>query len=234
MRAIILAAGFGSRLGAIGQSIPKCLIEVGEKPVLSYWLDALAKAGVKECIINTHHLAEKVADHVLQYKNDRMECQAVYEEKLLGTAGAINKSIEWLEAGGRFLVIYADNISSVDLSDLIAFHATGGCEITMGVFAAEDPTACGIVVTDNNGVVLTFEEKPKSPRSNLANAGLFVIEPQALSNKIFDKDFDLSRDVLPRLVGSIRVYDQIGYHRDIGTPQSLFQANVDFECGDIC
>jgi D-glycero-D-manno-heptose 1,7-bisphosphate phosphatase len=125
------------------------------------------------------------------------------------------------------LIVYADNFSDVDLPGLLAFHAAHGDPFTMLLFRAADPRACGIAELDAEGRVVDFVEKPAEPRSDLANAGVYVLTPDAYREVAALGAFDLGFDVLPRFVGRMRGRPHPGYHRDIGTPEALLRARID-------
>lgn len=227
-RALILAGGIGSRLRPLTETVPKCLVPVDGKPLLDYWLDALESIGVKEVLLNTHHLAARVQDHILQSNNVRnLKITESFEPKLLGSAGTITANKDWMDDADICIVIYSDNISTIDLEEFVRFHASGNSPVTMALFAASDPTQCGIATLDHEANVVAFVEKPENPTSDLANAGLYCVSADAWREIADMKAFDLGFDVLPQYVNRMRGFRFEGYHRDIGTPASLAQANVD-------
>jgi NDP-sugar pyrophosphorylase family protein len=129
------------------------------------------------------------------------------------------------------LVIYADNLSTIDLSALLAFHRAHEDPLTMALFHAPNPRACGIATLDDAGRITAFTEKPENPASDLANAGLYVLDAAAWREIADMGAFDFGFDVLPRFVGRMRGFVHAGYHRDIGTPESLAQADADIAHG---
>jgi D-glycero-D-manno-heptose 1,7-bisphosphate phosphatase len=119
------------------------------------------------------------------------------------------------------LIIYADNLSDIDLRPLIAFHRNHGDPITMVLFRAPNPRACGIAEVDAEGRIISFIEKPELPKGDLANAGLYVIKAAAYREIARMGAFDLGFDVLPRFVGRMRGWVWGGFHLDIGTHEAL-------------
>ena len=119
MKAILLAAGFGTRLRPLTNNIPKCLVPINGKPLLEIWLDKLTNIGIKEFLINTHYLSEKVVDFINQsrYKNN---CKVVYEKKLLGTAGTLLSNLSFIE--NECILIHADNYCEDHLTDFVKSH----------------------------------------------------------------------------------------------------------------
>jgi mannose-1-phosphate guanylyltransferase len=228
LKALLLAGGLGTRLRPLTETVPKCLVPVAGKPLLDYWLDALEAAGVDEALINTHHLAGQVRDHIGTSNATRgLRLRETYEPVLLGSAGTVHANRDFADGAEAILVIYADNLSTVDLSALLAFHASHTDPATMALFHTPFPSQCGIATLDAGSRVTAFVEKPKEPTSDLANAGLYVLDPD-LWREIADMNaFDFGFDVLPRLVGRMRGFVIDGYHRDIGTPEALAQAEAD-------
>lgn len=225
MKAYVLAAGLGTRMGAITKTTPKCLLPVAGKPLLGRWFDMLARAGVSEALVNTHYLPEPVRAYVADC-NPPLAVTLFHEPTLLGSAGTLRANRGFAAGEPRFLVVYADNASSVDLRALLRAHRADDAA-TLGLFRVPDPQAKGIVELDAAGTVVGFTEKPAQPKSNLAWAGLLVGTPELIA-AIPDPDpCDLGHDVLPRLVGRARGIEIDGYHRDVGTPESYRQACED-------
>jgi mannose-1-phosphate guanylyltransferase len=225
MKAYVLAAGLGTRMGAITQKTPKCLLPVAGKPLLGRWFDLLARAGVTEALVNTHHLAEPVRNYVASSELP-LRVTLAHEPALLGSAGTLRANREFARGEERFLVVYADNASSVDLRTLLEAHQPDSAA-TLGLFRVPDPQTRGIVEIDAAGVVRSFIEKPEQPKSDLAWAGLLVGTPELLAEIPQRTPCDLGHDVLPRLVGRARGVEIQGYHRDVGTPESYRQACAD-------
>lgn len=226
--AIILAGGMGTRLRPITDTTPKCLVPIMHRPLLDYWFDTLSATAVREVRINTHHLPDPVRDFINEKNRDsRFTVAESYEPELLGSAGTITANRDLADGVDHVYVIYADNLSAVDLADMSRFHRAHGDPATMLLFHAENPSACGIVELDADNCVTTFIEKPAEPKSDLANAGVYVFSAD-IYREIADMGaFDLGHDVLPKLVGRTRGYVLEGYHRDIGTLAALEAAQVD-------
>ena len=227
-RALILAGGLGTRLRPLTETVPKCLIEVAGRPMLDYWIEALTGAGIEDALINTHHLPGPVRAYIAG-ANARggVQLTEAFEPALLGSAGTVHANRDWAEGADEIVVIYADNLSDIDLSALLAFHRGHGDPMTMALFHTEFTEKCGIAALEGAGRVTEFVEKPENPASDLANAGIYVLYARAW-REIADMDvFDFGFDVLPRFVGRMHGYRHTGYHRDIGTPESLAQAEAD-------
>jgi mannose-1-phosphate guanylyltransferase len=223
MLAFLLAAGSGTRLRPITDSVPKCLVPVAGRPLISYTLELLSLHGVTRVLINSHHLYQQLAAY-LENARPPFEITLTYETILLGSAGTLRANRQVASGTQDFFVIYADNLTNANLSELLAHHQRNERLATIGLFRTPKPNECGIVTLDSRGLVVDFQEKPKHPRSDLAFAGLMAASP-ALFDQIPDLvPCDLGRDVLPKLKGHIGGWEITGYLRDIGTPESYQQA----------
>jgi mannose-1-phosphate guanylyltransferase len=230
MRALLLAAGLGTRLRPLTETVPKCLVPIHGLPLLDYWLALVFAAGVERTLLNTHWLPEAVRAHVAGSPwRDRIDL--VHEEILLGTGGTLKANRAYFGAE-PILVAHADNLTAFDLPEMIRRHEArpAGCLLTMLAFETDDPRSCGILELGPDDVLQAFYEKVENPPGNLANGAVYIIAPD-LADRIaaLDRDVvDLSTEVIPALMGRILVVPTTAYHRDIGTLASLEQANRDF------
>jgi mannose-1-phosphate guanylyltransferase len=214
-------------MGEITRRVPKCLLPVAGRPLLGRWLDQLASAGMAEVLVNTHHLADRVREW-LASAGPPLPVRLAHEPELLGSAGTLAANRGFLAGEPAFLVVYADNASTVDLRELVAEHRPGAAA-TLGLFRVADPERRGIVELGAGGVLTAFVEKPAQPRSNLAWAGLLVGSPALLDAIPPERPCDLGHQVLPRLVGRARGVSIRGYHADVGTPEAYAATCADFE-----
>lgn len=230
MKALLLAAGLGTRLYPIVQNLPKCLVPVGGIPLIDYWLYQLVSADIKEILINTHYLSELVLSHISKSKWKKY-ITISYEETLLGTAGTLLKNKKFFE-DGSFLVAHADNLTIFDANSFMDCHKNrpDGIDITMMTFTTDIPQNCGIVEIDKNNIVLKFHEKVKNPPSNHANGAVYIMEPSVfntLKNFSLSQTIDISCNLIPLYMEKIQAWHNNIYLRDIGTPDSLQKANED-------
>jgi len=227
MRAILLAAGCGTRLRPLTNTIPKCLVPIKGKPLLEIWLDRLTKAGIGPFLINTHYLSEQV-EAFIKSSPYRDQVTHVYEPELMGTAGTLLNNIDFFQ-GKDGLLIHADNYCLADFSAFMKTHEQrpSECVMTMMTFQTDTPSTCGIVELDERGVVVGFHEKVANPPGNLANGAVYILSAELL--KMVYSDFisikDFSTEVLPELVGMIYTYETSDCFMDIGTPESYERAN---------
>lgn len=216
MKAVLLAAGLGTRLRPLTDSTPKCMLPIDGRPLLDIWLDVLAAAGVDEVVVNIHHLPAVVSKHLA----DRAGAPTVrtfFERELLGSAGTLLANRHWLRDESVFLACYADNLTDFDLGTLLDAHACHGGLATLAVFRSDRPSAGGVVELDETGLVVGFAEKPASPTSDLVNAGLYAFHPAVLDELSGAPPLDIGYHLLPRLVRRARAVLVPGYFRDIGT-----------------
>jgi mannose-1-phosphate guanylyltransferase len=227
--AILLAAGFGTRLKPLTDVLPKCLVPIHGRPLIDYWLEPLVEAGAERILVNTHYKADLVTRY-LQLTPWWDKITVVYEETLLGTAGTLIANASFV--GDRpCLLAHADNLSIFSIADFINAHEQRPARavITMMTFNAHDPQACGIVAVDENGLVIEFHEKVQDPPGSLANGAVFVVDRE-LFLEISTMPLpvtEISTDVLPHLLGRISTWPNDGYHRDIGTPSSYAEAHLE-------
>lgn len=230
MRAVLLAAGHGSRLRPLTDEIPKCLVPVNGRPLIDYWLRNLAAIGVERFLVNLHHRSDMVRAYLEQGPFAR-QIEFVCEKELLGTGGTLLANRGFL-VSGTTLVAHADNLCLCDFSAFVAAHRDRprGTELTLMTFRAAEPRGCGIVELDAQGVVRGFHEKAADPPGNLASAAVFMVEPELVGalDAIGRPVIDLSRDVLPRMTGRMFAWHNSSYHRDIGDAESWLAAQTDF------
>ncbi|WP_315704395.1 MULTISPECIES: nucleotidyltransferase family protein [unclassified Bradyrhizobium] len=231
MRALLLAAGIGSRLRPLTDTTPKCLVHIHGRPLLDYWLDLVFEGGVERALLNTHWLADQVRAHVAQ-SPWRSRIDLVHEDELLGTGGTVLANRDWF---GRepFLVAHADNLTDFDVAALIAAHRgrPAGCIMTMLAFRTDDPSSCGILELDRENRVIAFHEKVQNPPGNLANGAVYIFEPEVIEDvaALGKPIVDLSTEIIPNYLGRILCVETAGYHRDIGNPESLRRAHLEFK-----
>ena len=222
-----MAAGTGTRLRPITEEIPKCLVPIRGVPLLDIWLEALAKAGIDEVLLNLHYLPGKVEDH-LSAGPAPVRVVTSFEPELLGSAGTLRANRDWLGDDERFVVCYADNLTDFEVSKLVSFHRDRGALASLALFRAPDPSACGIAELDEQGRVTGFVEKPKEPVSDLANAGIYVFESAVLDEIAGTAPTDIGFDLLPRLIGRMWGLPIEGYFRDIGTVEAYQRAQLEW------
>jgi len=229
LRALLLAAGLGTRLRPLTLTTPKCLVPIQGKPLLDYWLESLFSADIERVLINTHWLANVVRDHVARSPfRDRIDL--VHEDQLLGTGGTILANRKWFGAG-PFLVAHADNLTNFNVAEFVAAHERRprACVLTILAFRTDSPTSCGILEIGIQGIVTGFHEKVENPPGDLANAAVYICEPEiaAFIASLGKPNVDFSTEVIPAFLQRIYAVATDGYHRDIGTSEALSRAQAE-------
>jgi len=229
MRALLLAAGMGLRLLPITATTAKCMVEINGRPLLDYWLELLLEGGVERVLVNTHWLEDQVIDFVKASRwAERVDL--VHEAELIGTGGTVLANRDWF-AGQPFIVAHADNLTDFDVRGFIDAHRRrpAGHAITMLGFRTDTPRSCGILELDDRNTVVAFHEKVENPPGNLANGAVYIFEPEVVETiASFGRPIvDLSTEIIPHYIGRILCVETRGYHRDIGTPESLARAIAD-------
>ena len=230
MKAIILAAGLGTRLRPLTATTPKCLVPIDGVPLLELWLRECERARVEAVLVNTHHLAERVAEFAAARRG--IPVQLAYEPTLLGSAGTVAANWSFVDGDESFLVVYADNLTTFRLAELIAFHARHAQIASVALFRSPHPSACGIVEMQEDGLITGFWEKPANPPGNLANAGLYVfrreVRPYLPAEIPVHLPVDIGRSLMPALVGRAMGLPLHGYFIDIGTLENYYSAQADY------
>lgn len=230
MKALLLAAGFGSRLGDLTKATPKPLIKVGDAPILDFCLSQLVDSGVTEVVINTHYLAEQI-EYFLERYTTPLKISLSYEERLLGTAGTLQKHFDKL-ASDDFIVMHADNYFSHPMTRLVAAHKKReiGNFGTLGTFETQSPENCGVLILNPDKTIREFHEKVANPPSNLANAAIYFFTPE-IERSLFElneEENDISKYLIPKIMQGLSTHNFDGLFVDIGTPEGLKLAN-DYE-----
>jgi mannose-1-phosphate guanylyltransferase len=224
MKALLLAAGFGTRLKPLTDFTPKCLMTIKNQPLLDIWLEKLTNVGVGPFLINTHYLFNQVEEYAKSSKY-KDEIQLVYEPELLGTAATIKANYNFL-AGSDCFLIHADNYCLTDFNQFINAHNQRplNCVMTMMSFQTETPETCGILEIDKNGIVIGFHEKVKNPPGNLANGAVYILSSELIEWINLRNITDFSTQVIPFWLGKIANFENKNIHIDIGSVESYNRA----------
>jgi mannose-1-phosphate guanylyltransferase/phosphomannomutase len=233
---MILAAGMGTRLRPLTDNLPKIMLPIAGRPLIDYIVRLFREHGIEDIAINLHHKPETVREHLGDGQRFGVHVTYSFEEKLLGTAGALGKLRNFFTE--TFVAINGDMLSSIDISAQVDFHRSRRATATIALFEVADPTTRGVVELDGDRRIRRFVEKPPADRvfSNLVNAGVYVIEPEVL-NYIPDNTLaDLGTDTFPLLLQAgkrLFGYPSSDYLLDIGTLASYKQAEEDVLSGKV-
>jgi len=230
MKALLLAAGLGTRLRPLTNNMPKCLVPINNKPLLGYWLEQLSSAGVTEFHINTHFFAEQVEAYLEPLK-EKYNIITHFEPNLHGTL----KTFQLLEKllfndEKAIIVAHADNLVFCDWKKFIEFHQKAPRDIvaSMMTFKTSTPASCGIVEVDENERLIAFHEKVANPPSNHASGAIFCFNKHVQNIwQVANNCTDISCHLIPLLLGKTQCWHNSQYLRDIGTPEALKKAEQD-------
>jgi len=234
MKAMILAAGEGTRLRPLTLTLPKPMIPLVGVPLLERTLTWLAGEGVSEAAINLYHRPQAIPNY-FGASFAGMCLHYFFEDTLRGTAGGV-KAAEAILRDEPFFVIYGDNLIQADLRRLAEFHAAHNAVATLGLFHHPNPSAAGIVSADGEGRISRFVEKPPPGQifSDLANAGVYVLDPAVFGHIPAGRPSDFGRDIFPKLMSLGQpLYGTLlgGYLQDTGTPEAYRRASFDLLAG---
>ncbi|MBX9721674.1 MAG: NDP-sugar synthase, partial [Candidatus Obscuribacterales bacterium] len=236
-KAMVLAAGVGSRLGNISLHIPKPLVPVLNKPVMAHILGRLQSQGISQVIANTHYLSDTLQNYFEQNKVPGLDLNFFHEAELSGDAGGVRACREFLQ-DDTFIVIMGDLITSADIGRLIAAHKEKGALATIGVKTMKDVTRFGVMKRDRNGFITAFQEKPKAGEaiSNEISTGIYILEPAIFDYIPPTGACGFGKQLFPMLVEKgLPVLGELihGDWSDIGTLEDLFKANMNALTGKL-
>jgi len=236
MKAIIMAGGEGSRLRPLTCGCPKPMVPLMDRPVMSYAIELIRRHGVREAAATLHYLPDMVRDYFGDGARFGVSMTYFEEKEPLGTAGSVRQAKEFLTE--TFVVLSGDGVTDCDLSEALAFHREKGALVTMVLKRVETPLEFGVVVTDTDGRVRRFVEKPGWGEvfSDTVNTGIYLIEPEVLDRIPEDRPYDFGRELFPALVGEgLPVYGYVtdGYWCDIGDIPAYLRAHMDAMEGRI-
>jgi mannose-1-phosphate guanylyltransferase/phosphomannomutase len=230
MKAVVMAGGEGTRLRPLTSNQPKPMVPIVGKPCMEHILELLRAHGLTEVIVTVAFLPQAIRSYFGEGETLDMQVGYSVEESPLGTAGSVRLAVKQLEE--TFLVISGDALCDVDLSALIAFHRDRGAAVTIGLKSVDNPLEFGIVVTDEEGRIERFLEKPSWSQvfSDTINTGIYVIESEVLKHVPTDRPYDFSKELFPYLLEMGRPlygYVMDGYWQDVGDLDQYRQANFD-------
>ncbi len=233
MQALILAGGEGTRLRPLTSTVPKPVVPLANRPFISYMLDWLERHGFDDVVMSCGFLAAGVRSVLGSGDREGIRIRYADEPQALGTAGPVKLAEPMLDE--RFAVLNGDILTDVDLSSVVAFHEARGARVTLTLTPVEDPSSYGVIVTDGDGEVEAFIEKPRGEApSKLINAGIYVLEREIVAEIPEGRAVSFEREVFPALVGrGLYGVEREGYWLDIGTLDRYLQATRDILAGAV-
>jgi len=223
MKALILVGGFGTRLRPLTLSVPKPIVEFANKPSIIHQIEALVKIGVNEVVLAVNYQPELMS-----------ACMSLWEKKLgvkitysqettpLGTAGPLALARDLLNDGEPFFVLNSDVICTFPFADLLAFHKKHGAEGTIMVTKVDEPSKYGVVISNEEGKIQQFVEKPKIYVGNKINAGIYIFNPPIL-DRIEARPTSIEKEIFPKMADEGQLYCMTlpGFWMDVGQPKDF-------------
>jgi mannose-1-phosphate guanylyltransferase len=236
VKAMILAAGLGTRLRPLTEEISKPMVPIVNRPVMEHIVDLLAHHGFADLYVNLHYHPDIITRHFGDGEHWGLSITYSREEELLGTAGGVKKLAGEL-GGETFLVISGDALTDLDLTALFAFHKAHGSIATLVVTPVKDPSKYGVVITEEDGRIIGFQEKPsrEEAESFVANSGIYVFEPEVLE-MIPDGFYDFGSQLFPRFLEegiAFYGYRHTDYWNDVGSMEEYKAGNFDALTGKV-
>ena len=230
MKAVLMAGGFGKRLHPLTSNIPKPLVPLCMRPVMEYVVALLKKHGITDLVVLLHHQPHLIKEYFGDGSGFGVKMDYVYAGEDYGTAGAVKYAQEHLTE--TFMVISADLLTDIDLGKAVAYHRRKKAKSTIVLTSVPDPLEYGIVITDDEGRIKYFLEKPSWEEvfSDNVNTGIYILEPEVLSFVPEKRAFDFSKDLFPRLLSEkLPFYGFVsgGYWKDIGNLLEYMRAHKD-------
>jgi mannose-1-phosphate guanylyltransferase len=231
MRAMVMAAGLGTRLRPLTYEVPKPMVPVVNRPVMEHILELLQRQGFTEVIANLHWFPETIRERFADGSSLGVDLTYSYEEKLLGTAGGVRNVAQFF-GSDPFLVMAGDALTDIDLSALRAAHESHEGIATLAVRRVANVSEFGVVIAGADGRVQGFQEKPDPAEalSDLANCMIYVLEPEIFDYFPDKQAVDFALDVFPALLENdvpFHVHTIDGYWNDVGSLPEYLQGNLD-------
>jgi len=234
MRAMILAAGLGTRLRPLTNEIPKPMVPIAGRPVMEHIVRLLARHGFSELIANLHWFPETIREHFGDGSKWGVELSYREETELLGTAGGVRNVADFLTAGGAgsFLVISGDALTDLDLTAMREFHDSHDGIATLALKRVPDTREFGVTILGADGRITGFQEKPDPAEalSDLANCGIYMFRDEIFDWFPPEPFVDWATDVFPKLLeGDVPFYGHEidAYWNDIGSHEAYQQGQID-------
>src|SRR5258708_35979840 len=236
MKAVVMAGGEGSRLRPLTVTRPKPMVPIVGRPVMEHILNLLKAHGITDVVVTVQYMASAIEDYFGDGSQFGMRISYSREEVPLGTAGSVKNAEELLDE--PFLVISGDALTDFNLSDIIAFHTERKAMATLTLAHVANPLEYGVIITDDNGHIRQFLEKPSWGEvfSDTINTGIYVLDPKIFSYFERDKPYDFSQELFPYMLKKgdpIYGYIAEGYWCDVGNLAEYMRANADVLQGHV-
>jgi mannose-1-phosphate guanylyltransferase/phosphomannomutase len=230
VKAVVMAGGEGTRLRPLTSNQPKPMVPIVGKPCMEHIVELLKKHGFDDIVVTLAFMPQAIRSYFGAGEAQGVSIRYSVEESPMGTAGSVKLAEDALDES--FLVISGDALCDIDLAELVRFHEEKEALVTIGLVSVDNPLEFGIVVTDEDGRIERFLEKPSWGQvfTDTINTGIYVLDPQVLRHVPEGQPFDFSKELFPLLLEMGRpLYGYVaeGYWQDIGNLDQFRQANFD-------
>ena len=231
MKAVIMAGGFGTRIQPLTNSRPKPMLPIVNRPMMEHTMKTLRDLGIKEFIVLLYFKPEVIKNYFKDGKDFGIDIKYVIPDEDYGTAGAVKMAEEYLK-DDNFIIISGDLVTDFDFQKIFDYHNKKASRLTITLTSVENPLEFGVVITDEEGKIEKFLEKPSWGEvfSDTINTGIYIIEPEILDYIPQKENFDFAKDLFPRLMEEgidLMGYNAKGYWRDVGNPDSYREVHDD-------
>ncbi len=231
----MLVGGFGTRLRPLTLTAPKQMLPICGRPMIEWVVERLGPFGVDEVVLSLGYRPDSFVSAYPDGHCAGLPIRYVTEPEPMGTAGAVRFAADEIGFDDTFLVLNGDVLTDLDVGELVRFHRKAGAAATIALHRVEDPSAFGVVPTDESGRVTAFVEKPPAGEAptDLINAGTYVLEPEVVQSIPPGRQVSIERETFPSLVEHGRLYAMASdaYWLDTGTPELFIRANLDIISG---
>ena len=237
MKAMVLAGGMSTRLYPLTHQVPKPLVPLAGEAVTAHILRYLRSFGIVDVAMNVHYLADAIRSYFGDGSAYGVRLHYVHEEELSGSAGGLKKAEAFFD--DTFIVVGCDDLTDANLDALIGFHRKREAIATIGLVEMEQVDQYGVVILDDDGRIVQFQEKPEAGTelSHLVNTGIYCFEPEIFKRIPANEFFDFGRNVFPALQANHEAFYGLplpgAYWCDIGTPSEYLRATRDALSGGV-
>jgi NDP-sugar pyrophosphorylase family protein len=237
MKAVIIAGGLGTRLRPLTYNTPKPIVPVANRPFAVHQIELLVRHGIKEIIFSIHYLSGEIRKTLEDGKRWGIKIHYCLEDKPLGTAGAVKNAQKYFD-GSPLIVFNGDILTDANISKIINFHNEKKATVTLTLTEVEDPTAFGLILTEKDGRVRRFLEKPSWDMvvAKTINAGIYVVDPNIFEKVPAGEEYSFERQLFPNLLeegAPIYGYLSNAYWVDIGSPEKYKEAHQAILRGEV-
>lgn len=220
MKALIMAAGYGTRLEPLTIAVPKPMVPIVNVPCMQHNLELLKRHGYKNIVANIHYHPEQIENYFGDGNAFGVNLEYSFEEELLGTAGGVKRMAKIAKVKDTCLVLSSDALTDINLGKMLEFHKRKKAKITIALAKVKEVSEFGLAVMDSDQRITAFQEKPKAQEahSDLANTGIYIFEPEVLE-MIPEGPYDFGKQLFPELIAEkygIYGYPIIEYWSDVG------------------